>query len=277
METIVGLGNTGCKIVDLFAQYSQYKTYKLDVGLTQTKTTFPLQEHEKLEDYEEKLPSLQHFFRGVRGPLLFVVGGGGKISSATLAILKYLKNKCKISVLYLQPDLSLLNEKQIQLERMVYNILQQYARSGALIEMILVSNTSLEEVCGGLSIKDYFKIINETIVSTLHMINIYRHNVPLFHTFDKKPAGVRISTFGICDPVSHEEKMFFSLDNVSDVVYYYAYNKDELETNLELINQIKKTINKKKKNVKRVTYGVYETDYPLNYVYCFHSTSLIQQ
>lgn len=277
MDTIIGLGNAGCNIVDMFAQYSQYKTYKLDVGLDRTKTTFPLEQHQKFEDYEEKLPSLQHFFRGVRGEILFVMAGAGKVSSCALSILKYLKNKCQITVLYIQPELSLLNESQKQLEQMGYNILQQYARSGVFKEIILVSNSQIEEIAGGLTIKDYFIKINETIVATLHMINIYAHNNSVIDTFEQKPVGVRISTFGICDPKTDEEKLFFSLDNVSDMVYYYAYNKKEIETNLELFNKIKQTINNKKEIVKRVTYGVYETDYESNYVYCFQSTPFIQQ
>ena len=89
-----------------------------------------------------------------------------------------------------------------------------------------------------LKFKNYFNKINETIVSTLHMINIYNHNEALIDTFQTKPIGVRISTFGICEPKTGEEKMFFLLDNVSDVVYYYAYSKKEIEMNLELFNKI---------------------------------------
>ena len=103
MDTIIGLGNAGCNIADKFTKYSQYSVYKLDVGLKRTKTTYPIKSYEKIEDYEEKMPTLQHFFRGVRGDILFVVGGGGKISSAALAALRYLKNKCNISVLYIRP------------------------------------------------------------------------------------------------------------------------------------------------------------------------------
>jgi len=222
MDTVIGLGNAGCNIADMFAQYPQYLTYKLDVGLEKTKTTFPLKEHQKLEDYEEKLPTLQHFFRGVRGDILFVVAGGGKVSSASLAILKYLKNKCNITLLYIRPELSLLNEAQTKLENLAYNVFQQYARSGVFQELILASNSLIENICGGLTIKNYFNKINETIVSTLHMINLYNHNKALIDTFQTKPIGVRISTFGICEHKNGQEQMFFLLDNGSAVVYYYA-------------------------------------------------------
>ena len=66
MDTIVGLGNAGCQIADLFAKYPQYSIKKIDVGLEKTKNSFPLEEVKKLEDYEKKLPNLKYFFKGVR-------------------------------------------------------------------------------------------------------------------------------------------------------------------------------------------------------------------
>ena len=59
--------------------------------------------------------------------------------------------------------------------------------------------------------------------------------------------------------------------------YYYAYDKEEIESNQSLLSDIKNNINKKKEVIKRVTYGVYETNYELNYLYCIQSTSIIQQ
>ena len=109
------------------------------------------------------------------------------------------------------------------------------------------------------------------------MINVYKNNKPIVSTFDIKPPGVRISTMGVCDPTTKEEKLFFSLDNPSDIDYYYAYDKKEIETNNNLLSEVKKNINEKKEVAKRVTYGVYETDYEQNYLYCIHSTSIIQQ
>ena len=82
---------------------------------------------------------------------------------------------------------------------------------------------------------------------------------------------------GVCDPVSGEEKLFFPLDKSSDIEYYYAYNKEEIENNRSLLENVRKNIEDKKKVTKRVTYGVYETQYEENYLYCMRSTSIIQQ
>ena len=276
MTTAIGLGNAGCNIVDLLSKYPQYSCYKFDVGLKKTKYNFPLKEVEKLEDYEQKMPSPRAFLKNVSGDVLFIVAGGGKVSSCALRILEALK-KNKITVLYIRPELTQLSDTQATLERMTYGVFQEYSRSALFDNLILVSNSEIDRILGGLTIKEYESGINQTIASTLHMINVYKNTTPLVSTFDKKPDGVRISTIGVCDPETNEEKMFFSLDNVSDIDYYYAYDKGEIETNKNLLSDLKNNINEKKEVAKRVTYGVYETNYKQNYLYCIHSTSIIQQ
>ena len=276
MDTIIGLGNAGCNIADRFAAYPQYKVYKLDVGLKTTKKTFGIKEQEQIEDYESKMPSMRTFFKDVNGEILFIVGGGGKVSSAALAILKSLR-KAKINLLYVRPSISLLNETQQQLERMTFGVFQNYARSGLFNRMYLVSNEIIEKNAGGLSIKNYYTKINEIIVSTFHMINVYKNNKTVADTFCRPPLGARISTIGFSNFEKEEDKLFFSLDNITDVVYYCAYNKNKLETDSSLMNQIKNAITKKKEENVRATYGIYETDYDDDYIYCVSHTSVIQQ
>jgi len=276
VDTIIGLGNAGCNIADMFAQYSQYLTYKLDVGLEKTKTTFPLDMHQKIENYEEKTPNLQYFFRGLRGDILFVVGGGGKVSSASLAILKHLKNKCNINILYIKPEPTLLNETQFKLEKMVYNVLQEYTRSGVFSKMFIISNEEVENLLGNLTVKNYYNKINEMVVSAIHMINIFKNSISINDTFCELPIGARIITIGMVDLENEENKMFFSLDNVSDMVYYCAYNKRKIESDSSLMKKIKTMINKQKENGVRVTYGIFETDYKQDYIYCMNYASVIQ-
>jgi len=276
MDTIIGLGNAGCAIADKFAKYPQYLTYKLDVGLKRSKTTFPLKEHQKFEDYEEKLPSLKTLFKEVAGDILFVVAGGGKVSSASLQVLQYLK-KCNINILYIKPEMSLLNEAQTKLERVVYNVFQEYTRSGVFERMYIVSNEEVEQIVGGISIKNYNEKINEMIVSTIHMINVYKNNDSVNDTFSDLPVGARLTTIGMSDLEKKEDKMFFSLDNVSDIVYYYTNNKEKLESDFELMGKIKKAVSEKKEEGLRVTYGIFETDYEQDYIYCLNHSSVIQK
>jgi len=276
VDTIIGLGNAGCNIVDKFAKFPQYLTYKLDVGLKRTKTTFPMKDHQKIEDYEEKVPSLKTFFKDVTGDILFVVGGSGKISSASLSILQYLK-KHKINILYIKPEMSLLNDTQAQLEKLVYSVLQEYTRSGVFERMYIISNEEVAQVVGDLSVKNYHEKINETIVSTIHMINIYKNNDSVMDTFCDLPVGTRITTIGMSDLEKNEDNMFFSLDNVTDIVYYYTHNKDKLESDFELMSKIKRAVSNKKEEDVRVTYGIFETNYDQDYIYCLNHSSMIQK
>ena len=275
MDSIVGLGNAGVAIVNKFAQYPQYKTYKLDVDIDCTSDTFSWKRPENYEDYERKCPSLTEFFNDIEGEILFVVGGGGKISVASLAILKYLKEHT-LNVLYIKPDLQFLSHDAKLLHNMVYNVLQEYSRSGVFKRLYLVDNKVLETITPGVTIKNFYDKLNEAIVSTLHMINVFNHNDSITDTFMAPPKGASISTVGFVDPGKNQDKPFFLLDNVSDVVYYYAYNKLRLENEDNLFSQIKNSITEKNTEEVRLTYGIFETEYDQDYIYCVNHSSVIQ-
>ena len=68
--------------------------------------------------------------------------------------------------------------------------------------------------------------------------------------------------------------MFFSLDNVKEMNYYYAINKNRLETDGSLMKKI--TENIKMENDLKVSYGIFATDYEDDYVYCVANSSFIQ-
>ena len=65
MTSVIGVGKGGCAIADMLAKYPQYSAYKFDVGLKKTKTSYPLKQYEKLEEYEEKTPCPKGFLKNV--------------------------------------------------------------------------------------------------------------------------------------------------------------------------------------------------------------------
>ena len=91
METIIGLGCAGCRIADRFAKYPQYEVYKMDVGIKRTPRTYGLKRSVNPEDYENSLGSLKRFFKDVDGDVLFIVGGSGMTSGASLKILEQIQ------------------------------------------------------------------------------------------------------------------------------------------------------------------------------------------
>jgi hypothetical protein len=275
METIIGLGQAGCAIADRFAKYPQYEVYKMDVGLKRTPRTYGLKDLSNPEKYEESVGSLKTFFKNIEGGVLFVVGGSGAISGASLRILEQLK-KHETHVLYIHSDPELLGETARMQQRLTFNVFQEYARSGILNSVILADNACLEEILGDLPIIGFYDKLNELLVPTMHMVNVLRHGSSVMDNISPPHEISRIISYGLVDFESGEEKLFFSLDNVREKVYYYAINEKKLR---EQGNIHKKVIAQVKENAKntKTTYGIYPTQYDQDYVYCVAYSSIIQE
>ena len=271
METIIGLGTAGCNIADCFARYPQYRIYKIGTGIYGKDCHF-LPKYDSPEEYEAHIGDLSGFLGAVTGGVLFVVGGSGNVSGAALRVLEQLRH-CEINVLYVEPDVDMLSGKRKLQERMTYYVFQEYARSGLFERLYLVSNPQLEEVLGEVPIIGYNDKLNELMVSTFHMINIYSNNTPITRNYSEYKEQTRISTIGVSN-LENEKKLFFSLDNIREMRYYYAINREKLETDGTLMRKI--TENVKNEAEFDVSYGVYATDYADDYVYCVANASMIQ-
>ena len=274
MDTVIGLGEAGCNIADEFAKYSQYKIYKIDNGLDGLKQegVYDMPWQDSTERYEEKCPDMTNFFRGLSGDVLFVLGGSGNISGAALSILEHIKH-CNINILYIRPDLDSINITKQRQEWVVFNVLQEYARSGVFERIYLVDNSKVEQALGKVPVIGYYDKLNSVIVSSLHMINVYNHIGSVVNTFSKPLAGRRISTIGFYDTKNNENNLFYSLDNVGEMRYYYAINKEKLETDGDILKKVREQI----KGDTEASYGIFATNYEQDYVYTVAHSSEIQR
>ena len=272
---IIGLGQAGCKIADCFGKYPQYKIYKIDVDISGNRCyTVPVLE--SAEEYESfDYPKIRSFLKGLKGDTLFVVGGAGKISCASLRILENLK-RLPISILYIQPDISMLDEIQKMQEKVVRNVLQEYTRSGLFEKMCLISNTSIDDIVGGAPVIGYFDTLNEVIVPSLHMVNFFSNTKPVAGLIPKQKNTHRIYTVGLFDSDKNEEKMFFSLDNSRHKCYIYGVSEEKLKTDKKLMNKIKQQIESKKRENLEISYAIYPTDYEYDIGYVIERTPIIQ-
>jgi len=271
METIIGLGSAGCNIADQFARYPQYEIYKLDAGIY-GKNCYYLPEYDTPEEYEAHVGDLTNVFGEIKGDILFIIGGSGNVSGGALRALEQLRH-CSINVLYIEPDIGLLSGDRKLQERMTYYVLQEYARSGLFERLFIVSNPQLEKILGDVPIVGYNNKLNELVVSTIHMINVYNNIEPVVNNFSDFKEQTKISTIGISN-LENEKKLFFSLDSVREMRYYYAINGKRLETDGTLMRKITENV-KNEANID-VSYGIYATDYPDDYVYCVANASMIQ-
>ncbi len=273
MDTVIGLGKAGCAIADKFAEHPQYKIFKIDSeGLdSKNKNCHLLKKQSSPEGYEKATRSMKTFFSKTTDDILFVLSGSGMISGASLQILKNLRGK-NVNILYIKPDLEFLGHTNIMQERVVRNVLQEYTRSGLFNRIFLVDNKKVEEVLGEVPIIGYYDKLNDLIVSTFHMVNVYNHQKAIHATPFDTAQTTRISTLGILNVDEGKEKLFFSLDNIREKCYYYAINSKVLETDGKLLRTLTDNINKNIGKDVRAGFQVYSTSYKQNYGYLVVNT-----
>lgn len=277
MSAVVGLGQAGGLIADLFSEYPQYETYKVRAGKRKGKYknsyTIPVQTSPEL--YEESCPSLETFFKNADEDILFVVDGSEMLSAASLRVLEALKSK-SITILYIRPDLNFLTNDQRLNERTVRGVLQEYARSAIFERIYLVDIPLVAATLGDVPIKSYHKLVYDAIVSTLHMINVFSHSQIIMGSLDKPSEMARVSTFGFVDAESGKENLFFPLDFPREKSYYFAINEDKLQTDGSLLKRVKERASSQAHDKLRTSYAVYETQYEDDYIYVTSHGSMVQ-
>jgi len=229
------------------------------------------------EEYESQSKLRTSFFQKINGECLFIVCGAEAISGLTLRILEKFSGS-KIEILYIKPDTSLLPEIKALQERATFNVLQQYARSGLFEKMYVIENLKLENILGEVQIIGYHDKLNELLVSTIHMINVYKNSNSEMDTFSSSMPTARIATIGLVDYETGEEKLFYDIDMPREKVYYYAINKEQLATDGTLFKKIKTQVKSQiKDEYVKISYGVFSTEYDENYVYSMVNASFVQE
>jgi hypothetical protein len=194
-----------------------------------------------------------------------------------LRIMEQIKDKCELSVLYIRPEISLLSKNKTLHENATFNILQQFARSGLLRALYLVSNTNLENILGEVPIIGYNSKINELLVSTIHMINVFKNSEPVMGKIEDPQEASRIATFGISDIEGKEEKSFFTLDRTKEKCYIYSINEERLKTEGDLRKKIVSHVKEQSETEDmKVSFGVFPTNYEQDYCYILSYTSITQ-
>lgn len=277
MDTIIGLGNAGCNLAEEFLQYPQYKVYQIDSEKRKTEANFKkMVARDSHELYEEKCPSMKSFFKNVKGSVLFIIGGSGDISGACLKILSYLQH-CKINILYIKPDLAVLPVKKKIQNKIVFQILQQYARSALFEKMYIADNAKLESILGEVPVIGYYDKLNSLLASTVHMLNVYSNINSVMNTFTPSGPTSRISTLGILDPETGKEQLFYDLEYPREKLYFYAINHDKLLSDNSLMRTITGQVKNKTEENVQISYGIFSTNYEEDYGYTIAHATYIQE
>ena len=275
MISVIGLGSCGCNIASKFAQYPQYRTFYIDTEMDHRgKYVFQFPKFNSPEEYEEKCPEMSDFFHDVDDEVIFIVGGSGYISASSLRVLSYVRDK-KITIVYVKPEVDFLSDTNRLMENSTFHIFQEYARSGVFERVLILENPTLEKIIPDLTIGNFFQKINEFAVYAMHMVNVFDNTKPVMSNFSDLKETSRISSLGMVDLEGGEEKMFFSIDNVTEKRYYFGVNSENLNKDAELLNKIKKHIKANKDNVI-TSFAIYPTSYSHDLAYVVSYSSQIQ-
>lgn len=274
---VVGLGKAGCNIAKAFSKFPQYETFGID---TDESADITIRKKSSHEDYDENFPNLRRKLKFSNEDVSVIIAGSGLISGGSLRLLEQL-NKNRLTVIYIQGDTAIMSEVQKKQEKIVRNVLQEYARSGIIESVIMISNSALEHSIGDMSIIGYYDTLNQAIVNTIHMINVFKHTEPVIGNFIHPANTSRIATVGIVDITdederNHTEKWFYPLTGVRDVVYYYGISEDDLKNDGTLFRKINNFVKSRVDDALNVSYGVFKTTYEQKYCYCIRYTSVVQ-
>ena len=276
---VVGLGNAGCKIAKNFEKYPQYSVYCIDEGLKKTTKTFGITKRDSHQEYDTKQIRMTRFVNNMKDAedCLFIMAGSGNISGASLQVLKFLTRRFKVSVLYIKPDHELLGKTAYLQDRICYNILQEYARSGALKDICLVSNNCVEEILeDSLTTENYFDKINELICYTYHMLNVFKRTEPVLDNLIKNQPHSKISTIGLVDFDSGSEKMLFPLDKAVNKCYYYAISGEEIKNDYKILKKVNRQVKNGLSDEFEPSYQIHSTNYETNFAFAEFWSSKVQ-
>lgn len=268
---VIGLGNAGCNIAERFGTIEPYNVLTIDTE-ERTGNHITVEYQLQPEKYEVNAPKINL----PNDETMLIIAGAGYITAMTLTVLQQVRDN-ELDILYIVSDNEILSETRRLQERVTFSVLQEYARSGLLRNIYLVSNTQVEKMLDNVPIAGYYDHINEAIVSTFHMIKVFENEKPIMGKLDTPHNTARIVTYGIYDIEENEEMLFFDLDKVRDSCYILGVTKNNLKTNGTLRRTIINNLRAKALTYKlNVSFGIYAVDYEKDYTYVKMYTSDIQ-
>jgi len=243
---VIGLGTLAGLVVDELKQYPEYRVYKILAGTTQN-NAFSLGSFNSMQEYEDSLPEgdLELYLDSIteNQTVLLVLEGGEPVTGAALRILELVKH-ASLTVLFIQPSTSLKSDIAAINSRLAFGALQEYARSGLLDRMFFVQKSRIEAMVGEVPINLYEKRVAEILSYTTAMLYFFEHSEAVISTNANRPVGCRLATVGLSslDLGTSDVRLLFPVKDLRTVEFYYGIPQEEIDTNVELMTQIKNHI-----------------------------------
>ena len=266
---IIGLGEAGKNICSKMPKNGNIRTIVLDAG----KNLPVCSTH---EEYEASVPKLANKLRlGKEKDVWLIVSGAGRVSGACLAILEQLKDR-NVNVIHISSDALLISKTQHKQQKVVFSVLQQYARSGMFNALWLFSNPCMQEFLGEGSIENYYENVNNAIVNFLSNYGYFINTNPFMGTHHEPNEISRIRTVSIGDQENKQENLYFLLDNITESCYYYSVSEEDKKNNKNFLTNVKRHVIIDKEKHIESSFGLWENSSNFSYFYSVKYTHYIQ-
>lgn len=275
---IIGLGKAGCKVSELFKEYPQYTTFKIDSDekLKRKKNCLFIPKQSSAELYDSNPIDMKKIISGLdEDDIYFVTCGSGKVSACSLWILKELSSQRKVNIVYIKPDIESIDNKSRLRNRAHFHILQEYTRSGVFEKMFIFDNNNMPNIIGKTSILNYFSKINKFIVSSIHWYNIYINTDAVFDTYRDEYISSRICCFSLINIEEETASRTYDISDINQIKYFFGINKEVIENDEELLDKLN-SISSSDAEGKSIMYGVYSTDLEKGFSLGLLSSSEVQ-
>ena len=104
----------------------------------------------------------------------------------------------------MRPDIDLIDHTSRMLDRIAFNIFQEYARSGLFDRLFLISHELLTAAVGEVPVTEFQGKLTELLASTFHMVATMENTAPVYGNHTTPIDIARISTMGMLDAESEE-------------------------------------------------------------------------
>ena len=266
----IGHGGAGCKLANMFADETKSQCITIDTRLAD----LLLPKSKTMEEAEENTPQFQKLLALKNEEIIFITAGSGNTSGSILRILEQIKDNV-VNILYIRPDLNLLNKEQVLKEKVVYKILQETTRAGLFNKIYLVDNKTIADTIEDISLEDYFEKINKVIVFTFNFINyILDEESTIRENLTDTKEVSKLCTFGNYNFNKEEESYFFPIQNITEKYILYCLSKKTTQDR-NVLEKISKQIKNAGNENVNATYKIVpsaDSDYVFNL--CF--THIIQ-
>jgi len=267
---VIGLGQAGQNICKSIKNMSKIRTIVLDEGKGIPKSV-------SHESYEQNVPKLSRKLKlGDEQDIWFVVCGAGMIASTSLAILEQIQDR-NVRVALISPDPFLLSKTQARHNKVVWNVLQEYARSGLINSVYLFSNRHMENFIGQGTIGDLYTNINSGIANFIVTNHWFEKNNPMVGSHFEPKINSAIRTVSLGRIENHEENLFFPLDNTTESCYYYSIDQEVIENEKNLLTRIKNNVIMEREEGRGCSFAIWKNNTEYSYFYSIKYTHFIQK